>query len=225
RWQYNRDGRHFYYGANGNGQTQDYRADVGFTRRLNTNFAAGYVGYSAEQKPKARLINWNFNDNFGTNFSFQGLSQNFYHESSMNLNLQHNTGIGFGLNEGYERVFEEEFGLKRTATRPGAFFGRPERSTSQYGWYIYGNTKPSQKYSFNVFMSQGFNSFDYDFGALPKFIRVSPAGLVDPNAGLDPGPGNSFNMELDVNYQPTKPLNMSVSIQQSKLRRNDTGLL
>jgi Domain of unknown function (DUF5916)/Carbohydrate family 9 binding domain-like len=225
RWQYNRDGRHFYYGANGNGQTQDYRADVGFTRRLNTNFAAGYVGYSSEQKPKAKLINWNFNDNFGTNFSFQGLSQNFYHESSMNLNFQHNTGLGFGLNQGYERVFEEEFGLKRTATHAGAFFGRPERSTGQYGWFMYGFTKPSQKMSFNVFTSGVWNSFDYDFGALPKFIRVSPAGLADPNAALDPGPGNSLNMELDVTYQPTKPLNLSVSIQQSKLRRNDTGRL
>ena len=225
RWQYNRDGRHFYYGANGNGQTQDYRADVGFTRRLNTNFAGGYVGYSSEQKPKAKLITWNFNDNFGTNFNFQALSQNFYHESSMNLQFQHNTGIGFGMNQGYERIFEEEFGLKRTATHPGAFFGRPERSTSQYGWYLYGNTKPSQKYAFSAFMSQERNSFDYDFGALPKFIRVSPAGLIDPNAPLDPGPGKSFNMEFDVNYQPTKPLNLSLSIQQSKLRRNDTGLL
>jgi hypothetical protein len=225
RWQYNRDGRHFYYGANGNGQTQNYRADVGFTRRLNTNFAGGYVGYSAEQKPKAKLINWNFNDNFGTNFNFQGLSQNFYHESSMNLNFQHNTGLGFGMNQGYERVFEEEFGLKRTATRPGAFFGRPERSTSQYGWYLYGSIKPSQKYSFFTFMSQGWNSFDYDFGALPKFIRVSPAGLADPNAALDPGPGKSFNIEFNANYQPTKPLNLSLGIQQSRLRRNDTGLL
>jgi hypothetical protein len=242
RWQYNRDGRHFYYGANGNGQTQDYRADVGFTRRLNTNFAGGYVGYSAEQKPKAKLITWNFNDNFGTNFNFQGLSQNFYHESSMNLNFQHNTGVGFGVNQGYERLFEEEFGLKRTATRPGAFLGSPERSTSQYGWYMYGNIKPSQKYAFSVSMSQGWNSFDYDFGALPKFIRASPVGIFavehqnsplctgnNPsllcNPPLDPGPGKSFNMELDVNYQPTKPLNLSVSIQQSKLRRNDTGVL
>src|ERR1051325_1003963 len=38
RYSYSRDGRHFYYGVHGNGQTQNYRADVGFTRRLNTNF-------------------------------------------------------------------------------------------------------------------------------------------------------------------------------------------
>ena len=225
RWQYNRDGRHFYYGANGNGQTQDYRADVGFTRRLNTNFASGYMGYQSEQKPKAKLIVWNFNDNVGTNFNWQLLSQNFYHQSSMNLNFQHNTSLGFGVGQGYERLFEKEFGLQRTPTHAGAFFGPPERSTYQYSWYMYGNTKPSQKYSFNIFLSQGWNSYDYDFGALPKFIRVSPAGLADPNAALDPGPGKSVDLNLGVNYQPTKPLNMSLSWEQSKLRRNDTGLL
>jgi hypothetical protein len=225
QFSYNRDGRHFFYGANGNGQTQNYRADVGFTRRLNTNFEGGYFGYSAEPKPKAKMINWNFNDNFGTNFNWQGLSQNFYHEATLNLNFQHNTNLGFGMDQGYERLFEEEFGLKRTATHAGAFFGPPERSTIQHGFYIFGNTKPSQKYSFSTFLNFNWNSFDYDFGATPKFIRVSPAALIDPNAGLDPGPGKSLDVNFSFNYQPTKPLNMSLSYEQSKLRRNDTGLL
>jgi len=225
RWQYNRDGRNFYYGGNGNGQTQDYRADLGFTRRLNTNFAGAYVGYVTDQKPKAKLIRWNINDSVGTNFNWQGLSQNFYHETSMGFTFQHNTFVGFGFNSGYERVFEEEFGLKRTATHAGAFFGGPERSTSQYGFYMYGGTKPSQKFSINGNFNSNYKSFDYDFGALPKFIRVSPAGLSDPNAGLDPGPGTALNFEIGAEYQPTKPLNIALEFNQSKLRRNDTGLL
>ncbi|HYX31208.1 MAG TPA: DUF5916 domain-containing protein [Pyrinomonadaceae bacterium] len=225
QWNYNRDGRHFYYGANGNGQTQDYRADLGFTRRLNTNHESIFAGYNSEQKPKAKLINWNINEGGGVNFNWQGLSQDWDHSTGVNLNFQHNTSIGFGADEGYERIFEQEFGVQRTPTRAGAFFGRPERSARQHSFYVYGNTKPSQKYSFNAFLGKGWNSFDYDFGALPKFIRVSPAGLADPNAPLDPGPGKAFDLELSANYQPTKPLNMSLSFQQSKLRRNDTGLL
>ena len=225
RWQYNRDGRNFYYGGNGNGQTQDYRADLGFTRRLNTNFAGAYVGYVTDQKPKAKLIRWNFNESVNTNFNWQGLSQNFNHESSVGFTFQHNTFLGFGFNNGYERVFEEEFGLKRTATHAGAFFGGPERSTSQYGFYMYGGTKPSQKFSINGNFSSNYHSFDYDFGALPKFIRVSPAGLADPNAALDPGPGKALNFEVGVEYQPTKPLHISLDFTQSKLRRDDTGLL
>ena len=76
-------------------------------------------------------------------------------------------------------LFEEEFGLKRTATHGGAFFGRPERSTYQFNPYVYGGTRPSKKYALNLFVSKGFNSFDFDFGAEPKYPRVSPAALAE----------------------------------------------
>jgi len=222
---YQRDGRHFYYGLNGNGQTQDYRADVGFTRRLNTNFEGGYAGYQSEQKPKAKLISWNINTNAGMNFSWQGLSQNVYEETSVSFNFQRNTYLGVGAGVGYERLFEEEFGLKRTATQAGAFFGRPERSTYQFNPYLYGGARPSKKYALNFFISEGLNSFDFDFGADPKYPRVSPAALADPSAPLDPGPGTSFNLELSGEYKPTNELTMSLNYSKNRLRRNDTGRL
>jgi hypothetical protein len=225
RFSYNRDGRHFYYGLNGDGRTQDYRADVGFTRRTNTNFSGGYLGYGSEPKPKAKLIRWNFSESFGTNFNWQALSQSFYNETGINLSFQRNTYLGMGIGVGYERLFEQEFGLKRTLTHAGAFFGGPERSTKQLSPYIYGGTHPSKKYSLNMFLGYGHNSFDFDFGAGPKFIRVSPAALADPSAPLDPGPGTSFDINFSADYQPTKPLSMSLSFSQSRLRRSDTGLL
>jgi hypothetical protein len=222
---YNRDGRHFYYGFNGNGQTQDYRADVGFTRRLNTNFEGGYAGYSSEPKPKAKMISWNLNTNAGMNFSWQGLSQNLYQETSVSFNFQHSTYMGMGAGVGYERLFEEEFGLKRTATHGGAFFGGPERSTYQFNPYWYAGSRPSKKYALSTFISYGRNSFDFDFGAEPKYPRASPAALADPSAPLDPGPGASFNLELSGAYKPTNELAMSLSYSKSRLRRNDTHLL
>jgi len=222
---YNRDGRHFYYGLNGNGQTQDYRADVGFTRRLNTNFEGGYAGYQSEQKPKARMISWNVNANVGTNFNWQGLSQNAYEEVSVSFNFQRNTYLGIGHSVSYERLFEEEFGLKRTATHGGAFFGRPERSTYQFNPYLSGGAKPSKKYSLNFFVGENLNSFDFDFGAEPKYPRVSPAALADPSAPLDPGPGTYFNLELGGEYKPTNALTMSLNYSKNRLRRNDTHLL
>src|SRR5882672_1393136 len=222
---YSRDGRHFYYGLSGNGQTQDYRADVGFTRRLNTNFEGGYAGYQSEQKPKAKMISWNVNANAGTNFNWQGLSQNAYEEVSISANFQKNTYLGLGQGVAYERLFEEEFGLKRTATHGGAFFGRPERSTYQFNPYFYGGTRPSKKYALNFFVSEGLNNFDFDFGAGPKYPRVSPAALANPSAPLDPGPGTSFNFELSGNYKPTNELAMSLSYSRNRLKRNDTHLL
>lgn len=222
---YNRDGRHFYYGFNGNGQTRDFRADVGFTRRTNTNFEGGYVGYSSEPKPKAKMISWNVNSNVGMNFSWQGLSQNAYEETSVQFNFQRSTYLGLGHSVSYERLFEEEFGVKRTAAHGGAFFGGPERSTYQFNPYVYGGTRPSKKYAFNFFVMQGFNSFDYDFGAEPKYPRVSPAALADPSNPLDPGPGTYFNLELSGEYKPTNELGMSLSYSKNRLRRNDTHLL
>jgi hypothetical protein len=223
---YSRDGRHFSYGFNGNGQTRDYRADVGFTRRNNTNFEGVYAGYQSEQKPKAKLISWNVNTNAGINFSWQGLSQNMEEETSINLNFQHSTYLGAGVSIGYERLFEEEFGLKRTATHGGAFSGGPERSAKQlFSPYIIGGTRASKKYALNVFLSRGQNGFDFDFGAGPKYPRVSPAALADPSAPLDPGPGTYWSIELSGEYKPTNELAMSLNYVRNSLRRNDTHLL
>src|SRR5216684_223730 len=115
---YNKNGRHFYYGANGNGRTRDYRADVGFTRRTNHNNEGIYFGYNSEPKPKAKLINWHFNNSSDVSFDFQGLSQGWGEESNVSFNFQRNTYFGVGLSNGYERLFEEEFGAKRTKTQP-----------------------------------------------------------------------------------------------------------
>jgi hypothetical protein len=225
QYSYNRDGRHFYYGLNGSGRTRYYLADVGFTRRTNTNSEGGYFGYQSEQKPKAKLISWNVNNNAGINFNWQGQSQSSYYEGSISFNFQRSSYLGFGSAFGYERLFEEEFGLKRTAAHGGAFFGGPERSTTQFSPYLFAGTKPSKKYSLNIFLLHGRNSFDFDFGAEPKFQRVSPAALADPFASLDPGPGSYWDIELSGDYQPTNELSMSLSYSKNRLRRYDTHLL
>ena len=222
---YSRDGRHFYYGFNGNGQTQDYRADVGFTRRLNTNFEGGYAGYQSEQKPKAKMISWNLNTNAGMNFNWQGLSQNMYEETSVSFNFQHTSFLGVGASVGYERLFEEEFGLKRTATHGGAFFGSPERSTYQSNPYIFGGARPSKKYNFNFFLARGQNGFDFDFGAGAKISASESGGAGRSLGAARSRPGTFLDIELSGEYKPTNELAMSLSYSKNRLRRNDTHLL
>jgi hypothetical protein len=147
-------------------------------------------------------------------------------ETSINLNFQHSTYLGAGVSIGYERLFEEEFGLKRTATHGGAFSGGPERSAKQlFSPYIIAGTRASKKYALNVFLSRGQNGFDFDFGAGPKYPRVSPAALADPSAPLDPGPGTYWSIELSGEYKPTNELAMSLNYVRNSLRRNDTHLL
>ena len=34
----------------------------------------------------------------------------------------------------------------------------------------------------------------------PRFPRVSPAGIADPDAALDPGPANTFDLGVSVEF-------------------------
>jgi hypothetical protein len=223
---YNHSTRHWTYQLNGQGRTRDYRADVGFTRRRNTNFEDLFISYNSEPKPKARIVNWRVFNSIRANFDWQGHLQNWEDEAQAQFSLQRSSYVGFGFVNGYERLFEEEFGAARTATQAGSFFGPDhERSTYQASPYLFAGSRPSKKYSFNIFLLHTANSFDLDFGAGPKFPRVSPPALTDPSANLDPGPGGFWDVELGATYQPTNELNFSLSYIKNRLVRNDTGLV
>ncbi len=222
---YDFTGRNFGYFYQAQGRTQDYRADVGFTRRVNTNNQSFYMRFSNDPNPKRKLISWRFNDGVGTNFDWQRHLQSWSTNPQLNLQLQRNTNfeIGFGL--GYERLFEQEFGARRTATQAGAFFGGPERSTYERNLFADISTNPTKQFSGYFFVNRGWNSFDFDFGAGERYPRVSPAALADPDAPLDPGPGRSFSIDSGVSFQPKNELSLSLDYTKSRLRRNDTGRL
>src|SRR5262249_1890178 len=120
------------------------------------------------------------------------------------------------------RIFEDEFGTRRSATRAGAFFGAPERSLYGRSTSIYINANPSKQYSFGGYIGRGWNSFDYDFGAGERYPRVSPAPLKDSNAPLDPGAANSWNSGFYFNYRPIDSLETSLQYDRNSLTRNDT---
>src|SRR6185295_4348293 len=109
----NKDGRHFGYDISTVGRTRFFRADVGFDRRVNTNNINAFVRYNSEPKPKAKLISWRVYNDLSTNYDWQGNSQNFNNESQIQLTLPRQTFMGLGLDYGYERLFEDEFGPSR----------------------------------------------------------------------------------------------------------------
>jgi len=247
---YNMTGRHFGYEYSTVGRTRYYRADVGFNRRTNTNNHNLFVRYNSEPHPKAKLVSWRVYDDVGTNFDWRGRMQIYNNESQMQWNFQRQTSIGVGVDIGYERVFEEEFGptrkffgtgcaLKNTCT----FWGDDsERSSPNGGLYVFAQSNVNKKFNFNMFADQAYGSLDFDFGAGTRFPRVSIpavtaraaqaagkcAGPVPPpvcTAPRDPGPGKFLNFNAGVTYQPLTPLNINVSFTKQRLRRNDTGLL
>ncbi|HEX7333069.1 MAG TPA: DUF5916 domain-containing protein [Pyrinomonadaceae bacterium] len=218
-YSYNRGGRHLSYSFSGSGRTQDYRADLGFTRRINTNREDFLLNYTSEPKPEKKLISWRFSQNVGTNFDWQGRSQAWNSTSQFILNLQRQTSFNFGYFYGYERLFETEFGPV------GTFLNHPERSSPRHTVIFNADTTPSEKFSMAVAFDYSWNSFDFDLGAPPKYPRVSPEALIDPFAPLDPGPGKELRGSLSIAYQPNDALRIDFDYTKNRLVRNDTGLV
>jgi hypothetical protein len=244
-WDYNKNGRHFGYDLSGVGRSRFFRSDVGFNRRTNTNAPNGFFRYNSEPKPKARLISWRFYDDISANFDWQGRSQNFNNEVQIQGSLRRSTFIGLGFDRGYERVFEGEFGPTR---KPGVnciagnnctFAGADgERSTTNHGFYMFGGSTPSKKYDFQASINRVWGAFDYDFGAGPKYPRVSPPAVAAAeanaagrcgatprpavcNSPFDPGPGSFFHFDTTINYKPISALRATLSFTKERLVRDD----
>ena len=117
--------------AEASGRTKDYRADAGFTRRTDSNnfFFANRV--STKSKPKAPVIRANFNQFVRYGLDFRGRMQQALFGGNVNLSMQGNLFIYFESGVGWEKIYEDEFGPIRTATRQGGFFGAPSRTASR----------------------------------------------------------------------------------------------
>ncbi|HEY8223868.1 MAG TPA: DUF5916 domain-containing protein [Pyrinomonadaceae bacterium] len=244
---YDQSGRNFGQNFSMVGRTRYYRADVGFNRRVNTNNPNWFLRYNSDPKPKGKIVGWRVYTDFNSNFDWQGRSQNVNNESQFQLRLQRQTFIGVGMDNGYDRVFESEFGAKRqpgtncVAENKCTFAGDDnERSAYYHGVYAYAESTPSKKYSFNMFVNRVSGSLDFDFGAGPKFPRVSPiaiaarqareAGRCDelplPSICLapqDPGPGTFWHFDGGVTYLPTAAINARLTYTKEHLRRFDSG--
>jgi hypothetical protein len=206
------------------GRTRDYRADVGFTRRVNLNSIENFNRYRTDDKPKAKVINFGLNNFNRFQYDWQGRIVNWNSGAWFVANFPRETFLVIGAERIYERVFEEEFGPTRAATRLGAFAGPDnERSTSFPGFFVGFGSRINKRLRINGETSYEKGALDFDFGAGPKFPRASAAALANPNAPLDPGPGDYLNMELSVNYQPTSALQMTLNYNRNRLRRYDTN--
>lgn len=223
-WNYDFTDRNFGYTIQGQGRTRDYRADVGFVPRTNTNNYGAFFRYNPDPKPKAAFIGWTVVNGLTTNFDFQGRSQNALAFANLNLQFTKQIYINLEYDDFYERIFEEEFGPKRTATRQGAFFGADsERSLHGRVVAVNVNAAPTKKVAVYGFVGHRWNVFDFDFGAGPRFPRVSPAAISDPDAPLDPGAANTFDMNFGGSYKFTDAFNASLDYSRNRFTRNQTG--
>jgi hypothetical protein len=223
---YSVSGRNFGWGLYGEGFTRDYRADVGFFGRTNTNFTSAFVRYNTDPKPKAKIVSTYAQNFTWIGYDFQGRIQNWESEFYVQWRLPRNSYFSLSYEPAYERILEEEFGVKRTTTRQGAFYGPDdERSVQKHHFFISGSSQYNKKIQFNARAVLRQNHLDLDFGGGRRYPRVSPAALLlGQGAPLDPGAGNLFEFSGGVTYQPTNELRMSLSLVKNRLVRKDTGL-
>jgi hypothetical protein len=218
-----RRGRHALTAVTASGSSPDYRADLGFTRRVNINTIAVQTTWNSEPRPDARWISWSATNIALAQWDWQGRANFIYVYPQAQLNFRRQTYLRAFAFRDYERLFEEEFGQRRAPGRAGAFVGDNERSTSWEGFVLQAGTAPTEAIACSVTLSNSWDVFDYDFGAGPKFPRVSPAALADPAAALDPGPAASRSVGGDVTWRPIDALRVSVEVSRNTLVRNDNG--
>lgn len=224
---YEKSKRNLFYVASAVGRSRDYRSDLGFTRRTNTNALEFFIRKQTEPKPKATMTSWNVSSPVSLRFDNAGRIQSWSQGARAFFNFQRQTFFGAGADFYYDRLFEEEFGARRTATRSGAFAGNdPERSTYNKTLFFGGGTRPSKKYGFEAFFTMQRGAFDFDGGGGPKFERVSAAARqFGQGAPRDPGAANGWDINSSVRYQPTDALNLTLDYTKSYLRRRDTNQL
>ncbi|HEX5874725.1 MAG TPA: DUF5916 domain-containing protein, partial [Pyrinomonadaceae bacterium] len=231
---YNMAGRNWGYEIFTEGFTQDYRADVGFFQRTNSNFNSFFLRYNSDPNPKKKIIGFHWHTFNHVDYDWQGRLYTWESEHLVELQLPRNSWIGAWWEPGYERLFDHEFGPTREAKPCNpfsagddkcTFFGEStERASSKQHVSVFFGSNPHKKIQFNGQVTHRWGHFDLDFGNGDKYPRVSPAALLlGQDAPLDPGRGNLLQFNGSVTYQPTNELRTQFSINSQRLKRYDTG--
>ena len=237
-----RSDRNLYMNFLGQGRSREYRADVGFTNRTDTNYWGSYIQYETDRDAKKKIISKRVWNETNITFDWKGRSQYFITNTRGQVSLHKQTFIGGNYQYGFERVYANEFDLPH-----GAF----ARTTSERGSHFnavqgFVETTPSKKWYLFFFLDHTWGLMDYDFGAGPDFPRASAAFqgylaqcAANPVAclpdgdnppliqvpGLDPGPGDQLLIESTVRYQPTTAFQTQLNYTKRRLVRHDTGLV
>jgi len=229
---YNVSGRNWGWELYGEGFTQDYRADVGFFQRTNSNFNSFSVRYNSDPNPKKKIISYHIHNFTHVDYDWQGRIYTWESENLVELSLPRSSWVGVWWEPGYERLFDHEFGPTREAKpcNPFAvinkctFFGASnERASPKQHLSFYMGSQYSKKIQFNAQVTQRWGHFDLDFGNGDKYPRVSPAALLlGQLAPLDPGRGDLLQFNGSITYQPTNELRTQFSINSQRMKRYDT---
>ncbi len=199
------------------GRTKDYRADVGFTRRTDTNFAFAMNRLSTKSAPTSPIIRADWRQFTGVDYDWTGRLQNWRAGSNVGLTMQRTMFLFFEGGMSYEKLYEEEFGVQRMPTRRGRFFGDPTRAAWQQFAYAEINQNFSQQLFYRAWVHIRNNAFDFFSPAPVDDQAADPARIRQ----IDPGAGKTLDAEALLEWKPISALRASISYRKSRLVRND----
>ncbi|HET8644775.1 MAG TPA: hypothetical protein VFO85_04760, partial [Vicinamibacteria bacterium] len=212
-----RQGRHFTVGVNADGRSPLYAADLGYTAQAAVMNWSVDTRYDSEPRPERTLISWSLLHTGLAQNDWQGRMKYAYTYPGLELAFARQTKLTVRAFADYVRLLEEEFDT--------VFLGSPQRRTVYSGYSAQVDATPSKAWSGSLAVSHSWNTFDYDFGAGPRYPRVSPAALTDPDAERDPGPAASAYYQGRLEWKPAEALRGSISYTRSRMVRNDTRRL
>ena len=230
-------GRNWGYEFGGEGFTSDYRADVGFFQRTNSNFTYGFVRYNSDPNKKKKIISYHIHNFTHVDYDWQGRMYAWESENLVELSLPRSSWVGVWWEPGYERLFDHEFGPTRQAkpcdpfavreTGGCTFYGEnSERASAKQHVSGYFGSNLSKKFQFNGQVIYRAGHMDLDFGNGSRYPRVSPAAmLLGQDAPLDPGRGGLLQVNGTFYYTVTDAFKTSIGLNKQRLRRYDTGLV
>jgi hypothetical protein len=125
--------------------------------------------------------------------------------------MQRSMNLNFQFNQTFQKIYEEEFGLKRIPGRPqGTFAGAPDRSTWIQTFSANINQNYNKRFSYGAFAGVRRNVFDY-------FYYDRATGLQDP------GPAFQMDGEVWGEVRPSDPLRISASYRKSRMNRRENA--
>jgi hypothetical protein len=182
-------GRNWGWEVYGEGFTQDYRADVGFVQRTNSNFNLAFLRYNSDPNPKKKIISYHIHTANHVDYDWQGRMYIWESENPRRVAVAAQQLVGTWWEPGYERLFDHEFGRdSRSATvRSAVQLSISDAAVLSYGPRAMNALRASstcrstavrtsaKQFQFNAQVTQRWGHFDLDFGNGEKYPRVSPS--------------------------------------------------
>lgn len=205
------------------GQSKFYRADAGFTRRVDVMGTELGFRLSSAPRPEARIVRANLYNKFELLTNLKGRLSLATWSPNLSFVIKGNMSASAWAGIGREHVHEDEFGLTRMPSRPdtGTFFGVPIRKSTPYWAGGNLNKRFNKQFAFGFNTMVIWNEFDFDFGGGRRYPRVSPAALAG-SSKLDPGTGTQLNGGVSLQFTPIDAWSMSLNYNKSRLTRKDT---